>query len=190
MSKRANTDEPRPYTARFEPDQWERMTFHKQRTNEDFMAQIRRGVDMVLEGAEQPTISLPILASVPCGPWEEAINDSSIRLLLNDDWRRELDAREDDLLVRTYGQSMEGAHILDGSLLLIGRLAPHKLPREGQPALVQYHEDGQAFSTIKSWHMKNGKPLLRDGDGKEVKLSPKTERLEAVGVVKRAVIEF
>lgn len=136
------------------------------------------------------TVSLPILQDVPCGPFEEAIADNPSRLVFNGDWKRELGILDDDLLVYAHGQSMEGAHITDGALLVIERIPTHRRPPEGKPALIQIHYDGKAECTIKNYHTKNGKPLLRDGDGKEVKLPAHVEKLDVIGVVKRAILEF
>jgi SOS-response transcriptional repressor LexA len=152
--------------------------------------------DVALEALYNPessengdAISLPILASVPCGPLEEAFVDNPSRMIVNGDWKDELGVTDSDFFMRAYGQSMEGAHITDGALLLMARLPPHKKPREGQPTLVQVIKDGEAFGTLKSWHMKNGKPFLRDGDGKEFKVDSRMEP-QPIGTVKRAILEF
>ncbi len=124
--------------------------------------------------------------SVPCGPFEESVAEAG-EFVLSADTADELEAREDDFLVRADGQSMEGVGIMDDFLVLMRPLPEGRMPRTGEIALVQMiTPDGIAKGTIKHWH--NGvKPHLTDGAGEKVELPEATESLLPLAVARGVV---
>lgn len=110
------------------------------------------------------SFSAPYLSAVPCGPWAAAI-DRAERFTVSIEVADELEAQDGDVWVRADGQSMEGAGIMDGVLVLI-RPYERKTPRRGEIILIQVVlEDGEFLSTIKHFDGMNGQvPKLLDGE--------------------------
>jgi SOS-response transcriptional repressor LexA len=91
------------------------------------------------------------LTKAPCGPWIEAL-DHAGEFVLSRDIAEELGAREGDVVVRAAGDSMVGAGIPDGALLLMRPLANNRSPRRRQIALVQImNGEGDFYGTVKRW---------------------------------------
>jgi SOS-response transcriptional repressor LexA len=102
------------------------------------------------------------LTKAPCGPWMDALEHAG-DFVLSRDVAEELGAREGDVVVRCVGDSMEGAGIPDGALLLMRPLANNRPPRRHQIALVQIlNTDEQYYGTIKRWISED---RLLDGNG-------------------------
>ena len=127
-------------------------------------------VDKSMIGTEN--VRARLLTKAPCGPWAEAIEHAG-EFVLSSDIADELQVRPHDVLVRAVGESMEGAGILDGALVVMRPLPEHRVPRNGEIALVEVtREDGETFGTIKHWHSggPGQPPRLTDGQGDEFPL--------------------
>lgn len=183
----------RTYKIRFTETDWGALSSFAASQKRDVAGVVRDAIKHELQGAivEQSTIALPILASIPAGNLEEAFSDNPSKILVNNDWQSELGITENDVLFYVHGQSMEMAHIPDGSLIVVEPIPRHRPPRAGKPAVVQIvDEHGDYHVTLKKWGMKDGKPHLLDGNDKPVKLGFEPREMWAFGVVKRAIITF
>ncbi|RYX83929.1 ribbon-helix-helix protein, CopG family [bacterium] len=109
------------------------------------------------------TFTAPYLSAVPCGPWADAV-DRAEHFTISTETADELEAQDGDVWVRADGQSMEGAGIMDGVLVLV-RPYDRKTPRRGEIVLIQVGlEDGEFLSTLKRFDGMNGQvPKLLDG---------------------------
>lgn len=118
--------------------------------------------------------SLPVLADAPGGPFIEAVAEAETTLELSGALASFLDARDDDshFWVKVRGESMVGAGILDGSLVLFYEIDSLREPRRGQITLIQIErENGQYEGTIKRWMgKKDGRPVLHNGNDEVVPL--------------------
>jgi SOS-response transcriptional repressor LexA len=127
------------------------------------------------------------LSKATCGNWREAI-DNGMDYVLSADVADTLEARDKDVMVMTDGDSMEGAGIPDGAMLLMRPLPDNVPPRRNEIALVQIIDaDGNCESTIKRWTRGGPTPtdvILEDGDGARVDLPPDTVRVQAVAVAR------
>jgi SOS-response transcriptional repressor LexA len=127
----------------------------------------------------------PYLSRVPCGPLKEAI-DTGASFTISSDTASELEVRDGDLWVRAEGESMEGAGIQDGFLILM-RPLDGRPPRRGEIVLVQFFDDeGDVYqATVKSWNGDN--PLrLKDGQGQDFEV-PQGKEYKAVAVARGVV---
>lgn len=150
---------------------------------------VREAIDNWFESTptaleDRESLPLRILTKAPCGPYDEAVEQSGY-FDLSPDIADELGARESDVVVRTSGDSMAGAGIPDGALLLMRPLLYGRQPRIGRPALVQIAKnDGSYVGTIKHW-MGDGE--LHDGDGEVMPLPEGVREVhpvaEAVGII-------
>lgn len=131
----------------------------------------------------------PYLSSVPCGPWDEAVN-SEQSFVISEDVADVLEAQEGDVWCSANGQSMEGAGIQDGFVVLLRPYGKYA-PRRGEIVLAQAFPEGEEpLGTIKRFNGMDGiRPKLVDGEDKEYELPQNTTRVEfvarAVGVVGR-----
>lgn len=128
------------------------------------------------------------LTKAPAGPWREAV-DLAGEFLLSQDVADELEARDGDVVVRVMGESMEGAGIPNGSLLLMRTLPEGRQPLPDEVALVQaIDESGEYWSTIKYWcapRATNSKlPQLKDGNKRDYDWPPDTSEVMAVAVAR------
>jgi hypothetical protein len=141
------------------------------------------GLDYSMIGTNQ--FRAKFLAKAPCGDWKEAV-DLASSFVLSQDTADFLEARETDVVVMADGESMDGAGIEDGSLLLMRPLANHARPTRGEITLVQIiDEDGDCESTIKRCHRWGNAPneiVLHDGEGNPFPLPPNTREVKAVAV--------
>jgi len=126
------------------------------------------------------------LGGVPAGPWREALDQAGI-FTLSPDMAEELEVREGDLFIRAEGQSMEGAGIPDGAIVLVRPVPDGRLPRSGERVLSEIEDgDGRHWSTIKRWH--HGPPVrLEDGDGRPFLLPNNPRRIRPVAVARGIV---
>jgi SOS-response transcriptional repressor LexA len=164
----------------------------------DVSTHIRDLVLRDLEGAADvrpPTeriLDVPVIARPPCGTWDEAVADTHARFPVNEAVARELDAHEEDFFVRTRGESMVGAGIIDGSLVLMRPLPAGRDPRRGDIVLMQvFREGGECESTIKRWRgLKGTMPDLEDGHGDDFLLPEDTVNVVPVAVARGAITAF
>lgn len=139
-------------------------------------------------------VNLLKLPRTPCGPWQEALEDTE-PFILPKFFAELIGAREGDLLVPTGGQSMREAGIPDNGAVVMRKLDGAK-PEIGAIVLAcARRKNGAYFYTIKFWYQDaGGKPQLRDGKLRVYHLPPdaKPEKLQAVaalvGVVGRATM--
>ncbi len=129
-----------------------------------------------LKGEPQPnadgfaTFRAPYLSAVPCGPWQGAV-DCAESFTISTEAADELEAQDGDVWIRANGQSMEGAGILDGVLVLV-RPYDRKTPRRGDIVLVQVEAQGEIVGTLKRFDGfdGDGMPKLLDGQGEAFEL--------------------
>lgn len=123
------------------------------------------------------------LTKAPCGDWKEAVEHAG-DYVLSRDVAATLEAREGDVVVQTEGDSMEGARIFDGDLLLMRPLQEGRRPARGEITLVQvFHRDGACEAMIKRW-MKSEPVQLEDGAGKSIALPKNIQRIKPVAVAR------
>jgi hypothetical protein len=141
-------------------------------------------VDPALAGID--SFSARFLTQAPCGPWQEAI-EQAVAFELSNDVAEELEARDGDVIVRAVGQSMEGAGIFDGALVLMRPLLGHRQPRAGEIALVQRIDvDGNCEGMIKRWH--GGEPpVLKDGASDVIEIPAGTRQILPVAVARGVI---
>lgn len=144
----------------------------------------RQAIDAALE-----SFRVPMLGRPPAGPWREAI-DEQRNYVLSSDVADTLEARKGDIMIEVDGESMEGAGIPNGSLLLLRPLQEGRLPRRGQTTLVQILRDGEVYeSTVKTWI--GGEPVvLHDGNGHEVQLPEGTIEVRPVAVARGMITQL
>ena len=108
-------------------------------------------------------VTLWQLPRVPCGPWEEALNEAEAYPIPKS-LAAILGARNGDWLVPCNGQSMREAGLPDGGMAVMRPLMG-ATPSDGAIVLCCVErESGQWLSTIKFWYPgKNGGVDLRDG---------------------------
>jgi SOS-response transcriptional repressor LexA len=165
---------------------------HSDETGYPLADLIRRAIASYLDPASSPHAAPDapdesrhrFLTSAPCGPWEEALERAGT-FTLSRDVAEELGAREGDVVVRAVGQSMSGAGIPDGALLLMRPLANNRPPRTGRVALVQIvSKTDEYLGTIKRWMKEE---VLHDGDGKPLSIPAGTKEIkpiaESVGLI-------
>jgi hypothetical protein len=130
------------------------------------------------------------LAKAPCGDWREAIETAG-EFVFSQDVADSLEARPGDIVVLADGQSMEGAGIPDGALLLMRPLQNHARPARNDVALVQIQDsNGNYDSTIKRWIKSGQTPaevVLHDGDGDLHRIPNDTIEVRAVAVARGLV---
>ncbi len=127
-------------------------------------------------------IPVRLLAAPPCGPWKEALETADV-YPLPETLARALGYKTGDFLVRAEGQSMEGAGIPDGALILMRPLRGRK-PEAHAVTLVSVEtDDGLCLGTVKHWHTTpRGNPDLRDGRGMPYYVPENTKKVEAIAV--------
>lgn len=161
------------------------------RTDQDLTELIERGIEMVIQGetvaiSDDPLLDsfrAPLLTEAPCGPWEEAL-DHAGHFTISQDAADELEARDGDVFVRAMGDSMEGAGIFDGALLLTRPLINQGEPRRGEIALVQIiDENGDYLATIKRWQP-GTPPTLIDGNDEPFVMPERVRQILPVVVVR------
>jgi SOS-response transcriptional repressor LexA len=138
-----------------------------------------------LANLETDSFRAAYLSRVPCGPLREAL-DTGSSFTISRDTADELEVREGDFWVRAEGESMEGAGIQDGFLILM-RPLDNRPPRRGEIVLVQFFdEDGDVYqATVKRWNGDN--PLrLKDGQGDDFEV-PEGREYKAVAVARGVV---
>lgn len=160
---------------------------------------VREGIENILNPPEPPPpdpekhwsdegtdqFRAPVLNALPCGPWKEGIADARTAVFSRDvvDY---LEARESDIFASTSGDSMEGAGILEGDLVML-RPLDGKAPRRGEIVMVNITtEDGEQKSTLKRYNGADasGKPRLLNGADEDY---PLPDDATAVRVEFRAV---
>lgn len=142
------------------------------------------------EPADNPrTFTAPYIGAIPCGPWNPT-EPGHERFTVSTEVADELEARDGDWWFRAAGDSMIGAGILDGSLVLV-RPYDGKPPRRGDVVAVQIADEaGEVVGTFKRFDGQNGDvPKLLDGNDDVFDL-PDGARVAAVlargvGVVSR-----
>lgn len=170
---------------------YDRMTQVSKETGVSIAELVRRAmasyldpVPVIVETApDETTLQVPYAGTAPAGPIAEVIAQNTA-LRLSDEVAREMGASESDIFVRARGDSMEGAGIFDEQLVLFELLAPGADPRRDRIALVQMvRDDGTYHSTIKRWAGRDdkGRPVLKDGQGKAVKVPGNVVDVFAVG---------
>lgn len=141
--------------------------------------------DADLANLETDSFRGPYLSRVPCGPLKEAL-DTGSSFTISRDTADELEVRDGDFWVRAEGESMEGAGIQDGFLILM-RPLDGRPPRRGEIVLVQFFdEEGDVYqATVKRWNGDN--PLrLKDGQGDDYEI-PEEREYKAVAVARGVV---
>jgi hypothetical protein len=152
---------------------------HATLTGRDLTEIVQEGVALVISGGADDSFRAPILTTAPCGPWEQAFIGAS-HFRVSADVADELGLRDGDFFVRGTGDSMLGVGILDGSIVSMRPLAPHRQPRRGEVALVQITtEDGECLGTIKKW-VPGEPPSLVDGDDKPFELPGNVKEIRAI----------
>lgn len=126
-----------------------------------------------------PLYDLPIYGAIPAGRPGEDGQESPERSVSIDEATLGFRPPAGSYVLRVRGDSMEGAGILDGDLVVI---QPQRDPRPGQ--IVAALVDGQ--TTLKRLVRSNGKVLLRAENSKYAPITPRTS-LEIQGVA-RALI--
>lgn len=125
----------------------------------------------------------PLLSPVACGPWREALEQAE-SFCLSHQTAEFLEVREGDLFLPAQGQSMEGAGIQDGFLIVV-RPLDGKIPRRHDIVLVEVlTEDGEAIYTLKHWGQPAGPgspPQLTDGQGNDFALPLQAQRIQPIG---------
>ena len=129
----------------------------------------------------------PLLMGLPCGPWKEGL-ESDQTLSLSKDVHVFLEILDGDIFATTAGDSMEGAGILDGDVVVLRPLAG-KTPRRGEIVQVNIRtEGGENVSTLKRWDgLKGNIPNLLDGNDQDYALP---EGAIEVTPMARAVARF
>ena len=123
------------------------------------------------------------LAKAPCGDWREAV-DLAGNFTLSLDVANALEANPGDVVVQADGDSMEGARIYDGDLVLMRPLADGRRPARGEITLVQViRKDGSCDAMIKRWQKSDPLQLL-DGEGKAVPIPKDTKEVRPVAVAR------
>jgi repressor LexA len=117
----------------------------------------QRHIELTPQGRSQTGFGLPILGEIPAGPLAEAIQQS-------DDWIESagslLSPRSDDFFLRVKGDSMIGAGILTGDLVL---LRPNVAVRSGEVVAAQIceSEDDVVEATLKHLDFLDGGKVVR-----------------------------
>jgi hypothetical protein len=158
-------------------------------------AVVKKGIESVIEGktsthpadAGLGDFRAKFLTKAPAGPWREAVEHAG-EFVLSQDVADELEARDGDVVVRVMGESMEGAGIPDGALLLMRPLNEGRQPLPDEIALVQaIGESGEYWSTIKHWCVPRAAknfPQLKDGDKSDYDWPPGTVEVVPVAVAR------
>lgn len=129
------------------------------------------------------------LGTAPCGPLQEAI-DAAHDFEISRDIANVLQAVPGDLVIKALEDSMEGAGIYDGMLVVMSPLAARVDPPRDKIALVQVVVDGLVYkSTIKRWkkRLPNNGALLWDGNDEPYALPEDTEQVIPVATVKGVI---
>ena len=120
---------------------------------------------------------------VACGPWREPLDDAR-SFALSHDTAEFLEVRDGDFFLPAQGQSMEGAGIQDGYLVVV-RPLDGKIPRRNEIVLVEVTtEDGTTVYTLKHWGPSSAPgapPLLIDGAGDQFPLPGQAQQLQPIG---------
>jgi SOS-response transcriptional repressor LexA len=137
-------------------------------------------------------VMLQRLGGVPCGPWKEALEDAQAYPVPRE-LAEVMGAREGDLLIPCAGQSMRGAGLPDGGLVVM-RPLNGATPEAGAIVLCCVERtNGEWVGTIKFLYRgAHGQPELRDGNLQPYPLPDDTKHLHAVaylvGVVGKATV--
>ncbi|MBW3637987.1 MAG: hypothetical protein KY445_16205 [Armatimonadetes bacterium] len=133
-----------------------------------------------LANAATDSFRAPYLSRVPCGPLKEAI-DTGDSFTLSADTADELETRDGDFLCRAEGESMLGAGIQDGFMVLM-RPLDGRPPKRGEVCLIQFFdEEGAVYqATIKRWE---GQGKYTDGQGEPFE-GPEGYEARAVAVAR------
>ena len=130
---------------------------------------------------------LPVLGRAPCGPFREVVSEVEAHHVLSPATAEWLEAGPRDVFIVCDGQSMEGAGIPNGALLLLRTLPQGGRPQAGEVALVQIFDDeGNCSSTLKRW-IKSEPLVLHDGDGNAVELPANLREAVPVAVARGIV---
>ena len=125
------------------------------------------------------SVKVPIYGSVICGSPEEEEQQNPEYLALPEEW-----ISGSCFLLRAKGNSMTGAGIDDGDLVLVRR--EHGSPEDyNGKIIVALTEDG---NTLKRLFMENGKPRLHPENGRYKDIYP--EQLEMQGVAVKVIKDF
>ncbi len=153
--------------------------------------------ERVLEGAQVIEVapplstdkSFPLIGSAICGPWDDVVSSTSDVHILSEQTATELEARDGDVFVRAREESMEGAGILDGSLVLMRTLP--RAPRRGEIWLLQiFDEEGGCKSTIKrvdKWSETPSDVRLLDGSDEEYSTGELTAPIVPVAIARGVI---
>lgn len=130
---------------------------------------------------------VPVLGHAPCGPFREVVAEVDAHHLLSDATAEWLEAGPRDVFIVCDGQSMEGAGIPNGALLMLRPLPPGGRPQSGEIVLIQLLDhEGNCTSTIKRWI--TSQPLtLHDGEGAPVELPSNLREAIPVAVARGIV---
>ena len=151
---------------------------------------IRDALEMLLN--PQPLITAetgtdafraPNIGNVPCGPLAPAVAEAS-SFVCSPDVADELEAREGDVWMRAAGDSMLGAGIADGVMVLT-RPYDGKAPRRGDIVAAQIETpDGERVGTIKRYNGEtDGRPHLIDGEDENYALPDDAVKVDFVARV-------
>lgn len=146
-----------------------------------------RPIDIDLINAATDSFRAPFLSRVPCGPWQDAV-DEGAAFTVSKDVADFIEARDGDAWVEGSGDSMVGAGIQDGFMVLVRPLPEGRTPRRGEIAVIQAFvgdEEEAVLGTIKRWMPpkdSEGLPTLFNGDDAEFELPSGVRRVVAVAV--------
>lgn len=144
-----------------------------------FELQVER-LEALLKGEQssEPK-TLRLLTTAPCGPWTEAL-DTSKSFHVGADVCEALGIKDTDVLVKAKGDSMVGADIPDGCLLVM-RPLNGEVPPSGSVCLIQVQcNDGRCEATIKKWRNRKTDFALVDGGNREVWLPSDAIEMRAI----------
>ncbi len=146
-----------------------------------FEQTLRAGFEAKMATLGTEAFRAPVLSSVPCGPWDRAVEGAPTHAVSIDD-ARELEALPGDVWVRAHGDSMLGAGIADGVLVLV-RPYGTKPVRRGDIVVVQITtDDGEVLGTMKRFagNGAGGLPQLLDGADEPFPLPDNVVKVEYI----------
>lgn len=137
-------------------------------------------LDDLIDEAGEHTANLPVAGTISCGNGVVAYEDISEYQTVPRDWVK----GGEYFFLRAKGDSMTGARIYDGDLLLIRR---QQVVKDGQIAAVLVGEEAY----VKRVYFKNGLILLQsEAPGYEpIIVDPEQEPVQIIGRVVKIIVE-